>query len=198
MIVLGLTGSVGMGKSATAKMFADEGAPVFDADAAVHRLYQGEAAPLIEAAFPGTVSAGRVDRERLSRAVVGNEEAFARLEAIIHPLVRKAREEFLVAAKADGAEVAVLDIPLLFETGGERKVDKIVVVSAPHPVQKERVLARPDMTEGKFSAIVAKQMPDSEKRKRADFVIDTSRGFEAAREDVRAILRTLSKTKGKR
>ena len=198
MIVLGLTGSVGMGKSATAKMFADEGVPVFDADAAVHRLYEGEAAPLIEAAFPGTVSAGRVDRERLSRAVVGNKEAFARLEAIIHPLVRKARKDFLIAAKAKGAQVAVLDIPLLFETGGERKVDKIVVVSAPHPVQKERVLARPDMTEGKFSAIVAKQMPDSEKRKRADFVIDTSRGFEAAREDVRAILRTLSKTKDKR
>jgi dephospho-CoA kinase len=197
MIVLGLTGSVGMGKSATAKMFADEGVPVFDADAAVHRLYEGEAAPLIEAAFPGTVSAGRVDRERLSRAVVGNKEAFARLEAIIHPLVRKARKDFLIAAKAKGAQVAVLDIPLLFETGGERKVDKIVVVSAPHPVQKERVLARPDMTEGKFSAIVAKQTPDSEKRKRADFVIDTSRGFEAAREDVRAILRTLSKTKGK-
>jgi dephospho-CoA kinase len=198
MIVLGLTGSVGMGKSATAKMFADEGVPVFDADAAVHTLYEREAAPLIEAAFPGTVSAGRVDRERLSRAVVGNKEAFARLEAIIHPLVQKAREQFLAAAKADGAEVAVLDIPLLFETGGERKVDKTVVVSAPHPVQKERVLARPDMTEGKFSAIVAKQMPDSEKRKRADFVIDTSRGFEAAREDVRTILRTLSETKGKR
>jgi dephospho-CoA kinase len=198
MIVLGLTGSVGMGKSATAKMFADEGVPVFDADAAVHTLYEGEAAPLIEAAFPGTVSASRVDRERLSRAVVGNSEAFAKLEAIIHPLVRKARKDFLIAAKAKGAQVAVLDIPLLFETGGERKVDKIVVVSAPHPVQKERVLARPDMTEGKFSVIVAKQMPDSEKRKRADFVIDTSRGFEAAREDVRAILRTLLKTKDKR
>ena len=198
MIVLGLTGSVGMGKSATAKMFADEGVPVFDADAAVHTLYEGEAAPLIAAAFPGTVSAGRVDRERLSRAVVGNKEAFARLEAIIHPLVRKAREQFLAAAKVDGAEVVVLDIPLLFETGGERKVDQIVVVSAPHLVQKERVLARPDMTEGKFSAIVAKQMPDSEKRKRADFVIDTSRGFEAAREDVRAILRTVLKTKDKR
>ena len=198
MIVLGLTGSVGMGKSATAKMFADEGVPVFDADAAVHTLYEGEAAPLIEAAFPGTVSASRVDRERLSRAVVGNSEAFAKLEAIIHPLVRKARKDFLIAAKAKGAQVAVLDIPLLFETGGERKVDKIVVVSAPHPVQKERVLARPDMTEGKFSVIVAKQMPDLEKRKRADFVIDTSRGFEAAREDVRAILRTLLKTKDKR
>lgn len=191
MIVLGLTGSVGMGKSATAKMFADEGVPVFDADAAVHTLYEGEAAPLIAAAFPGTVSAGRVDRERLSRAVVGNNEAFARLEAIIHPLVRKAREKFLAAAKAEGAEVAVLDIPLLLETGGEREVDKIVVVSAPQPVQKERVLARSGMTEEKFSTIVAKQMPDSEKRKRADFVIDTSRGFEAAREEVRAILRAL-------
>jgi dephospho-CoA kinase len=198
MIVLGLTGSVGMGKSATAKMFADEGAPVFDADAAVHRFYEGEAAPLIAVAFPGTVSAGRVDRERLSQAVVGNSEAFARLEAIIHPLVRKAREKFLAAAKAKGAEVAVLDIPLLFETGGERQVDKIVVVSAPHVVQKERVLARPGMTEAKFSAIVAKQMPDSEKRKRADFVIDTSRGFEAARDEVRAILRALSDTEGKR
>jgi dephospho-CoA kinase len=198
MIVLGLTGSVGMGKSATAKMFADEGVPVFDADAAVHRLYEGEAAPLIAAAFPGAVSAGRVDRERLSRAVVGNSEAFAKLEAIIHPLVRKAREKFLAAAKAKGAEVALLDIPLLFETGGEREVDKIVVVSAPHPVQKERVLARRGMTDEKFSAIVEKQTPDSEKRKRADFVIDTSQGFEAAREEVRAILRALSAIKGKR
>jgi dephospho-CoA kinase len=198
MIVLGLTGSVGMGKSATAKMFAAEGVPVFDSDAAVHRLYEGEAAPLIEKAFPGTVSAGRVDRERLSRAVVGNNEAFAKLEAIIHPLVRKARKDFLIAAKAKGAEVALLDIPLLFETGGERKVDKIVVVSAPQPVQKERVLARPGMTEEKFSAIVAKQMPDSEKRKKANFVIDTSRGFEAARAEVRAILRALSNTEGKR
>jgi dephospho-CoA kinase len=198
MIVLGLTGSVGMGKSATAKMFADEGVPVFDADAAVHRLYEGEAAPPITAAFPGVVIGGRVDRERLSRAVVGNSAAFARLEAIIHPLVRKAREEFLAAAKAEGAKVAVLDIPLLFETGGEHDVDKIVVVSAPEPVQKERVLARPGMTEAKFSAILAKQMPDSEKRKRADFVIDTSRGFAATREDVRTILRALSAANGKR
>jgi dephospho-CoA kinase len=198
MIVLGLTGSVGMGKTATAKMFADEGVPVFDADAAVHKLYEGEAVPLIAAAFPGTVSSGRVDRERLSRAVVGNGEAFARLESIIHPLVGNAREKFLATAKAEGAEVVVLDIPLLFETSGERKVDKIVVVSAPHPVQKERVLARAGMTAEKFSAIVAKQMPDSEKRKRADFVIDTSRGFDAAREEARAILRALSKTKSKR
>jgi len=198
MIVLGLTGSVGMGKSATAQMFAEEGVPVFDADAAVHRLYEGEAAPLIAAAFPGVVSAGRVDRERLSRAVIGKPEAFARLEAIIHPLVRAAREQFLAEARAKGAKVAVLDIPLLFETGGENQVDKIAVVSAPAPVQKERVLARKGMTEAKFGAIVAKQMPDSEKKKRADFVIDTSRGFGAARENVRAILRALAGGESKR
>ena len=196
MIVLGLTGSVGMGKSATAQMFVDEGVPVFDADAAVHRLYEGEAVPLIAAAFPGAVVAGRVDRERLSREVVGNEKAFARLEAIIHPLVRKAREEFLAAARAAGAGVAVLDIPLLFETGGEREVDKIVVVSAPAPVQKDRVLSRTGMTEAKFSAILAKQMPDSEKKKRADFVVDTSQGFDAARAEVRTILRSLAAKKG--
>ena len=198
MIVLGLTGSVGMGKSATAQMFAEEGVPVFDADAAVHRLYEGEAAPLIAAAFPGVVSAGRVDRERLSRAVIGKPEAFARLEAIIHPLVRAAREQFLAEARAKGTKVAVLDIPLLFETGGESQVDKIAVVSAPAPVQKERVLARKGMTEAKFGAIVAKQMPDSEKKKRADFVIDTSRGFGAARENVRAILRALASAEDKR
>jgi len=192
MIVLGLTGSVGMGKSATAQMFADEGVPVFDADAAVHKLYEGDAVPLIAAAFPGTVVDGRVDRERLSQAVVGKREAFARLEAIVHPLVRAARERFLAAAREKGAAVAVLDIPLLFETGGEREVDKIVVVSAPAPVQKERVLARTGMTEAKFGAIVGKQMPDSEKRQRADFVVDTSRGFDAAREEVRAILRALA------
>ncbi|HLL26358.1 MAG TPA: dephospho-CoA kinase [Xanthobacteraceae bacterium] len=198
MIVLGLTGSVGMGKSATAKMFADEGVPVFDADAVVHRLYEGEAVPLIAAAFPDAVVGGRVDRARLSRAVVGNKEAFARLEAIIHPLVRKARQKFFAAARAKGARVVVVDIPLLFETGGEREVDKIVVVSAPAPVQKRRVLARENMTEEKFGAIVARQMPDSEKRRRADYVIHTSRGFEAARKDVRALLRSLSRRrKGK-
>jgi len=198
MIVLGLTGSVGMGKSATAKMFAEEGVPVFDADAAVHRLYEGEAAPLIAAAFPGAVTGGRVDRERLSQAVLGNAGAFAKLEAIIHPLVRKAREQFLAKARAGGAKIAVLDIPLLFETGGKRQVDKIIVVSAPAPVQKERVFARPGMTEAKFSAILAKQLSDSEKRERADFVIDTSRGFDAARAEVRSILRALSTGNDKR
>ena len=191
MIVLGLTGSIGMGKSATAKMFAEEGVPVFDADAAVHRLYEGEGVPKIAAVFPDAIAHGRVDRERLSRAVVGNKAAFAKLEAIIHPLVRKAREDFLLAEKAKGTQLVLVDIPLLFETESEHHVDKIVVVSAPLPVQKERVLARPGMTEEKFRGIVEKQTPDSEKRERAHFVIDTSRGFDAAREEVRAILRQL-------
>jgi dephospho-CoA kinase len=192
MIVLGLTGSVGMGKSATAKMFAEEGVPVFDADAAVHRLYEGEAAKLIEQAFPGAVKDGRVDRERLSRQVVGDPEALRRLEAIVHPLVRKARKEFLAEAKSKGAHVVLVDIPLLFETGGDPAIHKVVVVSAPPHVQKERVLARPGMTEDKFAAIHARQLPDEEKRKRADFVIDTSKGFDSARAEVRAILRKLS------
>jgi dephospho-CoA kinase len=191
MIVLGLTGSVGMGKSATAKMFAQEGVPVFDADAEVHRLYEGKAAPLVEAAFPGTTADGRVDRERLSKKVVGDPDALQKLEAIVHPLVRAARREFLARARAAGAKVALVDIPLLFETGGGEDIDRIVVVSAPADVQQERVLARPGMTAEKFRAILARQLPDAEKRKRADFVIDTSNGFAAAREHVRAILREL-------
>jgi dephospho-CoA kinase len=191
MIVLGLTGSVGMGKSATAKMFAEGGIPVFDADAEVHRLYEGKAASLIEAAFPGVTKEGRVDRERLSARVVGDQEALAKLEAVVHPLVRDARRAFIEKARSSGAKVALVDIPLLFETGGGEGIDKIVVVSAPYEVQRQRVLAREGMTEEKFQAILARQMPDAEKRKRADFVIDTSKGFAAAREDVRAILREL-------
>lgn len=191
MIVLGLTGSVGMGKSATAKMFREEGVPVFDADAAVHRLYEGKAAPLIEAAFPGTTLNGRVDRERLSAKVVGDPDALKRIESIVHPLVREMRREFLAKAKASGAKVALLDIPLLFETESGAPVDKVVVVSAPAEVQKKRVLAREGMTEEKFQAILARQMPDAEKRRRADFIVDTSHGFDAARENVRAILRAI-------
>jgi len=191
MIVLGLTGSVGMGKSTTAKMFAEEGIPVFDADAEVHRLYEGKAAPLIEAAFPGVTKDGRVDRERLSVRVVGDKEALAKLETVVHPLVRAARRAFIEKARISGAKIALVDIPLLFETGNGEDIDKIVVVSAPYEVQKARVLAREGMTEEKFKAILARQMPDAEKRKRADFVIDTSKGFAAAREDVRAILREL-------
>jgi dephospho-CoA kinase len=186
--VLGLTGSIGMGKSTTARFFAEAGVPVHDADAVVHQLYEGEAVPAIEAAFPATTADGRVDRARLSERVVGDEAAMRRLEVIVHPLVRAAEERFLAAAEARGVPVAVLDIPLLFETGGDARVDAVVVVSAPADVQRARALERPGMTEQKFSAIAAKQMPDAEKRRRADFVVDSSRGFDSARAQVRAIL----------
>ena len=188
MFVLGLTGSLGMGKSATAKMFAEEGVPVHDADAAVHRLYQGEATPLIENAFPGTTAAGKVDRDKLARRVLGDAAAVKKLEEIVHPLVRRAEERFLEQAARTGESVALLDIPLLFETGGEMRCDAVIVVSAPADIQRARAFERPDMTEGKFAALVAKQMPDAEKRARADFVVDTSKGFDAARGQVRDIL----------
>lgn len=195
MIVLGLTGSIGMGKSTTAKMFAEEGVPVHDSDEAVHRLYAGEAAPLVEAAFPGTVADGRVDRERLSRQVIGNAEAIRRLEEIVHPLVRADASRFLASHRAAGARLAVLDIPLLFETGGRERVDKVVVVTAPPEVQRERVLARPGMTPEKFQAILARQVPDAEKRRLADYIIDTGYGMEAAREQVRRVIADLSQEK---
>src|SRR5216683_808260 len=188
MFILGLTGSLGMGKSATAKMFADAGVPVHDADAAVHRLYEGEATPLIEAAFPGTTAGGKVDRDKLARRVLGDSAAIKRLESIVHPLVAAAREKFLSEAERKGAKIAVLDIPLLFETGGEKRCDAVVVVSAPAAVQHARVFERAGMTEQKFAAILVKQMPDADKRARADFVVDTSRGFDAARAQVRDIL----------
>jgi len=188
MFVLGLTGSVGMGKSTTAGFFVEAGVPVHDADAAVHRLYAGEAVPLIEAAFPGTTSGGTVDRTLLAKRVLGDPAALKRLEAIVHPLVQASERRFLAKAEARGEKVVVLDIPLLFETGGEKRVDAVVVVSAPREVQRSRVLERPGMTVEKLEAILAKQMPDDEKRRRADFVVDTSRGFEAARAEVRAIL----------
>ena len=188
MFVLGLTGSLGMGKSSTAKMFADEGVPVHDADAAVHRLYDAEATPLIEAAFPGTTEGGKVNRDKLAQRVLGDAAAIKKLEAIVHPLVRNAEERFLVEAERKGATIAVLDIPLLFETGGGNRCDAVIVVSAPSDVQRARAFERPGMTEQKFAAILAKQMSDAEKRKRADFVVDTSRGFDAARSQVRDIL----------
>jgi dephospho-CoA kinase len=188
MFVLGLTGSLGMGKSTTARFFAEEGVPVHDADAVVHRLYEGEAAAAIEAAFPGTMTAGKVDREKLAARVLGDVGALTRLEAIVHPLVQEAERRLLAEAQARGEKVAVLDIPLLFETGGEERVDAVVVVSAPADVQRARTLERPGMTVDKLDAILARQMPDHEKRRRADFVVDTSRGFEAARAKVRAIL----------
>ena len=192
MFILGLTGSLGMGKSTTARLFAEEGVPVHDADAVVHRLYEGEAAAAIEAAFPGTTADGKVDREELAARVQGDRVALKRLEAIVHPLVQQAEQRLLAEAEARGEKVAVLDIPLLFETGGEERVDAVVVVYAPPEVQRSRALERPGMTVDKLDAILAKQMPDEEKRRRADFVVDTSRGFEAARAEVRAILKTIA------
>jgi len=188
MFVLGLTGSIGMGKSTTARFFAEEGVPLHDADAAVHRLYEGEATPLIEAAFPGTTSGGRVDRDKLAKKVLGDSAAIKKLETIIHPLVGRAEARFLDEAARKDAAVVVLDIPLLFETGADRRCDAVVVVSAPADVQRARAFERPGMTEEKFQAILAKQMPDAEKRARADFVVDTSKGFDAARAQVREIL----------
>jgi dephospho-CoA kinase len=197
MIVLGLTGSLGMGKSATARFFAEAGVPVHDADAAVHRLYAVEAAPAIEAAFPGTTGtmgaagAAGVNRQKLGEYVLGDPAAMARLEAIVHPLVRREELRFLDAAANAGAAVAVLEIPLLFETGADRSVDAVVVVAAPPQVQRARAFERPGMTEDKFRAVVARQMPDAEKRGRADFIVDTSQGFDSARAQVRAILRAV-------
>jgi dephospho-CoA kinase len=192
MIVVGLTGSFGMGKTTTARMFADAGVPVFDADAAVHRLYDGEATSAIEQAFPGTTAAGRVDRAKLGKGVVGDKEALARLEAIVHPLVRNAEEAFLADAEKKSAPIAVLDIPLLFEGGGHRRVDVVVVVFAPAETQRARVLARPGMTEEKLDHLLARQMSDSQKQTQADFVVDTGIGLEAARKQVHNILQALS------
>ncbi|ATC33600.1 dephospho-CoA kinase [Caulobacter vibrioides] len=193
MLILGLTGSIGMGKSTTSKMFQDEGVPVYDADAAVHALYAtgGAAVGPVEAAFPGVVVNGAIDRAKLSAQVVGNSEALAKLEAIVHPLVGAHRIGFFEQAKAEGHEIVVLDIPLLFETGGEKRVDRVVVVSAPADVQRARVLARPEMTPEKFEAILARQTPDAEKRARADFVIDTGQGLDHARQQVRDLLTLL-------
>jgi dephospho-CoA kinase len=188
MFVLGLTGSLGMGKSTTAKFFAEEGVPLHDADAEVHRLYERGATPLIEAAFPGTTVGGKVDRDKLAQRVLGDPVAIRKLEGIVHPLVRRAEEHFLAEAARKGASIVVLDIPLLFETGADRRCDAVVVVSAPADVQRARVFGRPGMTEEKFDAILVKQMPDAEKRARADFLVDTSTGFGAARAQVREIL----------
>lgn len=192
MWVLGLTGSIGMGKSATARMFRALGVPVHDADASVHALYRGAAVAPVEAAFPGVARDGAIDRAALGARVLGDAEAMKRLEAIVHPLVREAETAFLTKARESGARLAVLDIPLLFETGGDRRVDAVAVVSASKAVQRERVLARAGMTDEKFATILAKQMPDAEKRRRAHFVIDTGRGFSAAEHQVAGIVRALS------
>ncbi len=199
MLLIGLTGSIGMGKSETAKMFARRGVPVYDADKAVHTLYEpgGAAVAPIEAAFPGVVREGRVDRAELSKHVVGKPEALKRLEAIVHPLVARAQLDFLATAEADGAPMVVLDIPLLFETGGEKRVDVVVVVSAPVELQRTRVLARDGMTEEKFEAIRAKQVPDDVKRAKADFVIATDKGLEDAQAQVDKVLKTLEGRAGR-
>ncbi len=193
MIIVGLTGSIGMGKSTTAAMFAAEGAPVYDADAEVHALYArgGAAVGPVGEAFPGVVVDGAVDRTLLSQKVVGDAGAMKRLEAIVHPLVGMSRAGFFEKAQADGADIVILDIPLLFETGGEKRVDAVVVVSAPADVQRQRVLARPGMDEAKLDAILARQMADVDKRARAHFVIDTGQGLEAARRQVRDVLTKL-------
>ncbi|MBN8938221.1 MAG: dephospho-CoA kinase [Rhizobiales bacterium] len=197
MLVLGLTGSIGMGKSTTSAFFRAAGIPVHDADAVVHRLYGGEAAPLIEAAFPGVVADGVVDRAKLGPAVLGKPEALARLEAIVHPLVQQAKQRFLERCRANGRSLVVLDIPLLLETGGEAQVDAVIVVSAPADIQRARVLARPGMTADKFDAILARQLPNAEKRRRAHVVVDTGLGFDAARRQVQAIIRAFAGSRGR-
>jgi dephospho-CoA kinase len=188
MIILGLTGSIGMGKSTTAKLFAEAGVPVYDADAAVHSLYEGEAAPSIEAAFPGTTADGKVDRNRLSARVVHDPAAIRQLEQIVHPMLGASRQKFLHDAEQSGAPVAVMDVPLLFETGGEKRVDAVVVVTTSPEIQRQRILARDNMTGDKLDAILARQLPDAEKRKRADFVVDTSHGLDPVRAQIRDIL----------
>jgi dephospho-CoA kinase len=188
MIILGLTGSIGMGKSTTASLFVEAGVPVYDADAAVHRLYEGEAVSAIEGAFPGTTADGKVDRNKLSACVVHDAAAMKRLEQIVHPMLGASRQKFLQEAEASGAKVAVVDVPLLFETGGEKRVDAVVVVTTTPEVQRARILARPNMTAEKLEAILARQMPDAEKRKRAHFVVDTSHGLDPVRARIRDIL----------
>jgi dephospho-CoA kinase len=188
MIVLGLTGSIAMGKSTTAQMFREAGVPVHDSDAAVHRLYRGEAAPMIEKLFPGTTSSGVVDRAELARRVLDDADAMARLEAAIHPLVRQTERDFLQQARNDGVDLAILDIPLLYETDAQDRLDGVIVVTAPPAEQRRRALARPNMSEEKLAAILARQTPDAEKRRRADFVIDTAEGMAAARRQVDEIV----------
>jgi dephospho-CoA kinase len=193
MIILGLTGSIGMGKSTTAKLFAEAGVPVYDADATVHQLYQGEAVPAIEAAFPGTTADGKVDRARLSARVVHDPAAMKQLEQIVHPMLGASRQKFFHDAEQSGAPVAVVDVPLLFETGGEKRVDAVVVVTTSPENQRERILARGTMTNEALDSILGRQLPDAEKRQRADFVVDTSHGLDPVRAQIRDILEQVAK-----
>jgi dephospho-CoA kinase len=197
MFIIGLTGSIAMGKTTTTRLFAEEGVPVHDADATVHQLYEGEAASAIEAAFPGTTRDGKVDRKALGQRVVDNPPALQWLEAIVHPMVRDAEQRFLKSAESAGAKVAVLDIPLLFETGGENRVDAVVVVSAPAELQRARALER-GLSPEKFEALLTRQMPDAEKRRRADFVVDSAHGIDRARDQVRSILAAVARMQKRR
>lgn len=196
MLIIGLTGSIGMGKSTAAAYFREKGFAVFDADAAVHELYSGKAVPLIEAAFPGTTSGGKVDRHLLSGALLENPAAFAKLEAIIHPLVREEERRFLQTQAAAGAKLAVLEIPLLLETGADEMVDVVMVVSAARDIQEARVMERPGMTSDKFEQILSRQMHDSEKRKRADFVVDTSESISKTQAELDSIISKLQTQEG--
>ena len=198
MFILGLTGSIGMGKSTTANFFREAGVPVHDSDAVVHRLYEGEAVGPVEAAFPGVTVAGKIDRGKLAERLVGRPEAIKQLEAIVHPLVRTVSDRFIGENEARGARFIVLDIPLLFETGRDNKVDAVVVVSAPADVQRARVLKRPGMTAEKLDALLARQMSDAEKRARAHFVVDSSRSFDSACAQVHGILRAVASLPGRR
>ncbi len=198
MFILGLTGSIGMGKSTTAGFFREAGVPVHDSDAVVHRLYEGEAVGPVEAAFPGVAVDGSIDRAKLAERLVGNPDAIRRLEAIVHPLVRAVSERFIAEQAARGARVIVLDIPLLFETGGEKNVDAVVVVSAPPEVQRARVLSRPGITAERLEVLLARQMPDAQKRARAHFVVDSSRSFDSARAQVHGIVRAIAALPGRR
>jgi dephospho-CoA kinase len=198
MFILGLTGSIGMGKSTTANFFREAGVPVHDADTVVHRLYEGEAVAPVEAAFPGVTVAGRIDRGKLTEKLVGRPEAIKQLESIVHPLVRAVSERFVSEQEARGARVIVLDIPLLFETGGEKRCDAVVVVSAPAEAQRARVLKRTGMTAERFDALLARQMSDAEKQARAHFVVDSSRSFDSARAQVHGILRAVASLPGRR
>lgn len=198
MFILGLTGSMGMGKSTAANFFRQAGVPVNDSDAVVHRLYEGDAVAPVEAAFPGVTADGRIDRAKLAAQLVGKPEAIKKLEAIVHPLVRAVTARFVAEQAARGARIVVLDIPLLFETGGEKNVDAVVVVSAPAEVQRARIIGRPGMTAEKLDALLARQMPDAEKRARAHFVVDSSGGFDSARAQVHGILRAVAALPGRR
>jgi dephospho-CoA kinase len=196
MLIVGLTGSIGMGKSTVAARFREHGIAVCDADAEVHELYEGAAVPAIEAAFPGTTEGGKVDRQRLARALIDNPAEFRRLEAIVHPMVLAAERAFLQAEAARGAAMAVLEIPLLLETGGEKRVDVVVVVSAPPDKQRERVMQRPGMTVEKLAQVLARQMPDADKRARADFVVDTGGTFAETEAQVDNIIESLRGREG--